>query len=91
MISFNISTTPLLLLPLSQLLLVVFILLLSALHSRHCSLALAIPTLQSPQSHLVIFHQLSILSLANLTLNEFCYIFSEQILYLLRLDDYFNC
>lgn len=68
----------------------VLVLLLGPLESRHRSFALAVSALKGPQSHFVVFHQLGVLTLADLALHVFCDIFSEKVLNLFRLDYYLN-
>lgn len=76
-----------LLFSLSQFFLIVLVFLFGALDGGHCSLALAVSALQSPQSHLVVLDQLGILALADLALNVLCYVFPEEVLDLFWLDD----
>jgi hypothetical protein len=86
------SFRPALLLTLGQLLLIILILLLRSLNSRHSPLALTIPTDQRPQSHLFILDQFGILTLADLALHVFRNILPEEVFNMLLLDyDLYGC
>ena len=73
-----------------HLLLVVLKFLFWAFDCRHCPSTLAVSALESPQSHLIVFDKLCVLSFADLTLDVFLRVLNKEILDLFGLDDNFD-